>query len=116
MEHSWPGNVRELENAVERAVVLAREPRVPIDVLPEHVLHSSGLRIRRDAKGYLAPDASLFEIVADFERRKIIEALESANWSQTEAAEALRIPLSTLNQKIKRLEISIPKKSELARR
>jgi len=116
MEHSWPGNVRELENAVERAVVLAREARVPVDVLPEHVLHSSGLRIRRDAKGYLAPDASLFEIVADFERRKIIEALESANWSQTEAAEALRIPLSTLNQKIKRLEISIPKKSELARR
>lgn len=114
--YHWPGNVRELENAVERAVVLAREARVPVDVLPEHVLHSSGLRIRRDAKGYLAPDASLFEIVADFERRKIIEALESANWSQTEAAEALRIPLSTLNQKIKRLEISIPKKSELARR
>jgi len=116
MEHSWPGNVRELENAVERAVVLAREPRVPVDVLPEHVLHSSGIRIRRDAKGVLPPDASLFEIVADFERRKIIEALESANWSQTEAAEALRIPLSTLNQKIKRLEIAIPKKSELARR
>jgi DNA-binding NtrC family response regulator len=116
LEHSWPGNVRELENAVERAVVLASEPRVPLDVLPEHILHASGIRIRRDASGYLSPDASLFEIVADFERRKIIEVLESCNWSQTEAAEALRIPLSTLNQKIKRLEIAIPKKSELARR
>jgi transcriptional regulator with GAF, ATPase, and Fis domain len=40
-----------------------------------------------------------------FERRKIIEVLESANWSQTDAAESLRIPLSTLNQKIKRLNI-----------
>ena len=53
----------------------------------------------------LPPDASLFEIVADFERKKIIDALKAANFSQTEAAEMLRIPLSTLNQKIKRLNI-----------
>jgi DNA-binding NtrC family response regulator len=110
MEHSWPGNVRELENAVERAVVLAAEPIVPADVLPEHVLHASGMRIRRDESGRLPSDASLFEVVADYERRKIVEALEAANWSQTDAAEALRIPLSTLNQKIKRLDIQIKKK------
>jgi len=47
--------------------------------------------------------------VADFERKKIIEALEAASWSQTEAAESLRIPLSTLNQKIKRLDIAVRK-------
>jgi transcriptional regulator with GAF, ATPase, and Fis domain len=76
------------------------------------VLHAGGIRVRRDSLGYLPPDASLFEIVADFERSKIIEYLEASKWSQTEAAEALRIPLSTLNQKIKRLEIPIPKKSE----
>ncbi len=115
MEHSWPGNVRELENAVERAVVLATSPTIPADVLPDHVLYASGIRIRRDPRGSLPPDASLFEIVADFERRKIIEYLEACNYSQTEAAEALHIPLSTLNQKIKRLEIPIKKKSELAR-
>jgi len=110
MDHSWPGNVRELENAVERAVVLATQPLVPADVLPDHILQASGIRVRRDSSGYLPPDASLFEIVADYERRKILEHLEAANWSQTEAAEALRIPLSTLNQKIKRLEIPIRKK------
>jgi DNA-binding NtrC family response regulator len=110
MEHNWPGNVRELENAVERAVVLAIDRIVPVDVLPEHILHAGGMRIRRDESGGLPPDASLFEIVADYERRKIIEALEAANWSQTDAAEALRIPLSTLNQKIKRLEIQIRRK------
>jgi DNA-binding NtrC family response regulator len=32
------------------------------------------------------------------------------NYSQTEAAEALRIPLSTLNQKIKRLNIEVKRK------
>jgi DNA-binding NtrC family response regulator len=111
MDHSWPGNVRELENAVERAVVLASDAAVPVDVLPEHVLHAGGLKIRRDESGRLPSDASLFEVVADFERRKIIEALEAANWSQTDAAEALRIPLSTLNQKIKRLDIPVRKRS-----
>ncbi|MBX5495275.1 MAG: sigma-54-dependent Fis family transcriptional regulator [Bryobacteraceae bacterium] len=112
MDYNWPGNVRELENAVERSVVLASQPVVPASVLPDSILHAGGVRIRTDERGYLPPDASLFEIVADFERRKIIEALEACNWSQTEAAEALHIPLSTLNQKIKRLDIQIKRKSD----
>src|SRR5579863_6864930 len=111
MDHLWPGNVRELENVVERAVVLASQTSVPVDVLPEHLLEAKGLRIRRDESGHLAADASLFEIVADYERRKIIEQLEASDGSQTAAAEALRIPLSTLNQKIKRLNIEIRKRS-----
>jgi DNA-binding NtrC family response regulator len=111
MEHNWPGNVRELENAVERAVVLATSASVPAHVLPDQLQQASGLRISRDRNGMLAPDASLFEVVADFERRKIIEALETVSYSQTEAAEALRIPLSTLNQKIKRLSIDIKRRS-----
>ena len=112
MDHNWPGNVRELENVVERAVVLASQTQVPVDVLPEHLLEAKGLRIRRDESGRLAADASLFEIVADFERKKIIEQLEASDWSQTAAAEALHIPLSTLNQKIKRLNVEIRKKSQ----
>ncbi|MDW8131479.1 MAG: sigma-54 dependent transcriptional regulator [Bryobacterales bacterium] len=115
MDYSWPGNVRELENVVERAVVLATQPVVTADVLPEYLLQQSGMRIRRDASGRLPPDASLFEMVADYERRVIIEYLEKANWSQTQAAEMLRVPLSTLNQKIKRLQIEIPRRSETVR-
>jgi transcriptional regulator with GAF, ATPase, and Fis domain len=110
MDYNWPGNVRELENAVERAVVLASANTVPVDVLPDSILQAGGVRIRRDDSGYLPSDASLFEIVADYERRKIIETLETVNWSQTDAAEALRIPLSTLNQKIKRLNIDVRRK------
>jgi DNA-binding NtrC family response regulator len=114
-EHAWPGNVRELENVVERAVVLASQPTVTVDVLPEYLLHAGGMRLRRDEGAGLPADASLFEIVADYERSVIQKRLEAANWSQTEAAEALRVPLSTLNQKIKRLNIEIRRKSDLAR-
>jgi transcriptional regulator with GAF, ATPase, and Fis domain len=112
LDHSWPGNVRELENVVERAVVLAATQVIPLDVLPDYLLHAGGIRLRRSENGALPSDASLFEIVADFERRTILEQLERFNWSQTEAAEALRVPLSTLNQKIKRLNIDVKRRGE----
>jgi len=112
MEHAWPGNVRELENVVERAVVLAQDAAVPLDVLPDSLLQANGIRLSHGENAPLAPDASLFEICNDFERRVIIERLEKCNWSQTEAAESLHVPLSTLNQKIKRLDIKIRKRSE----
>jgi DNA-binding NtrC family response regulator len=114
-EHAWPGNVRELENVVERAVVLATQPTVTVDVLPEYLLQAGGIRLRRDEGEGLPEDASLFEIVADYEREVIQKRLEAANWSQTEAAEGLRVPLSTLNQKIKRLNIEMRRKSDLAK-
>jgi len=84
---------------------------VRLDVLPDHLLQSSGIHLRRAEGGALPADASLFEIVADFEGI-ILERLEQHNGSQTEAAAGLHVPLSTLNQKIKRLDIKIPKKSE----
>jgi len=112
MAHNWPGNIRELENVVERAVVLASEPTVPVDVFPDHLLQASGIRVRRGEGDALPADASLFDIVNEFERSIILQNLEECSWSQTEAAEKLHVPLSTLNQKIKRLDIKIRKKSE----
>jgi DNA-binding NtrC family response regulator len=111
-EHNWPGNVRELENVVERAVVLASAPAVPVHVLPDALLQANGIRLNRGDGAPLPEDASLFEIVNDYERRVILERLEKCSWSQTEAAESLHVPLSTLNQKIKRLDIKIRKKSD----
>ena len=112
MEHNWPGNVRELENVAERAVVLASDPAVPVDVLPDALLQANGVRLNRAEGSPLPENASLFEIVNEFERRTIIDRLEKCSWSQTEAAESLHVPLSTLNQKIKRLDIKIRKRSE----
>jgi DNA-binding NtrC family response regulator len=106
MDYGWPGNVRELENVVERAVVLCNGPVVGIELIPDHI-------VGRGSEGKMfehRPDASLFEIVEDCERRLIVNMLEKCNWNQTDAAERFHIPLSTLNQKIKRLNIEIRKK------
>ena len=34
MSHDWPGNIRELENAIERAIILARDGQVRFDLAP----------------------------------------------------------------------------------
>jgi DNA-binding NtrC family response regulator len=111
MDYHWPGNVRELENVVERAVVLSQDEIIGRDLLPETVTSPSP-RFATLSSFPLTKDTSLFEIIDAFERRVIIEMLEQTGWSQTEAADNFKIPLSTLNQKIKRHGIEIKKKRE----
>jgi DNA-binding NtrC family response regulator len=55
---------------------------------------------------------SLFEIMEGCERRIILDMLTRTNWSQTDASERFKIPLSTLNQKIKRLQIDVKRRRE----
>lgn len=107
VDYDWPGNVRELENAIERGVVLSSDALIGSDLLPGNITGRSF----QDALLEHNPDASLFDILESIERRIIIEKLERCNWNQTEAAEQFHIPLSTLNQKIKRLNIEIKKKN-----
>jgi len=107
LNYSWPGNVRELENVIERAVVLSSGPSIGPELLPDHIV----------GRGASLPfvetrtDASLFDILEDCERHIITNMLEKCGWNQTEAADRFRIPLSTLNQKIKRLSIEIKKRA-----
>jgi DNA-binding NtrC family response regulator len=106
LDYAWPGNVRELENVIERAVVLSSGPVIGLDLLPDHIAGRGSASQVFQAR----TDASLFDIMEDCERRIIVDMLERCNWNQTEASEQFRIPLSTLNQKIKRLNIEIKKK------
>ena len=106
MDYEWPGNVRELENAMERGVVLATTRTITTDLLPPSLTgntYSANLLDHR-------PDASLFDLMEEIERRIIADRLERSHWNQTEAAEYFKIPLSTLNQKIKRLNVEIKKR------
>jgi DNA-binding NtrC family response regulator len=103
--------VRELENAVERAVVLASGPALGVDLLPEQLFQDGA----HGAPGHPSQDfagRSLFEIMEDCERKVILDMLARTNWSQTDAAERFKIPLSTLNQKIKRLQIDVKRRGE----
>src|ERR1700747_1712470 len=122
MDYDWPGNVRELENVVERAVVLSTSERAGAELLPESIRSKEIVRgVRLQLSEFTPPlpgepgartgadqsRPSLFQIMDEIERRIIMDMLERTNWNQTEAAERFLIPLSTLNQKIKRLNIEV---------
>jgi DNA-binding NtrC family response regulator len=107
LNYAWPGNVRELENVIERAVVLSTGPDIGPDLLPDQLSGRSTSIPMLENRG----DASLFDVMEECERHIINDMLEKCGWNQTEAAERFHIPLSTLNQKIKRLNIEIKKKS-----
>ncbi|HET6930372.1 MAG TPA: sigma-54 dependent transcriptional regulator [Candidatus Acidoferrum sp.] len=128
MDYDWPGNVRELENVVERAVVLSTQERVDVDLLPESLRSKEIVRgVRLQLSEFLPPlpgeagartaadnpTPSLFQIIDEVERRIIVDMLERTGWNQTEAAERFLIPLSTLNQKIKRLGIDVRRRGRV---
>jgi DNA-binding NtrC family response regulator len=106
MDYEWPGNVRELENAMERGVVLATTRTITPDLLPASLTGNTYSASLLDHR----PDASLFDLMEEIERRIIADRLERCHWNQTEAAEYFKIPLSTLNQKIKRLSVEMKKR------
>src|SRR6267143_5861769 len=103
MDYEWPGNVRELENAMERGVVLSTSRTISPDLLPTQLTGSTYSASLLDHQ----PNASLFDLMEEIERRIISDRLERCHWNQTDAAEYFKIPLSTLNQKIKRLNVEV---------
>jgi DNA-binding NtrC family response regulator len=97
LAHAWPGNVRELENAVERAVVLARTDTIgPEDLL----LEEAGAPPPGDAGGGTLQDALDRAAAA-----RIRAALLAADGQRAEAARALGIDRTTLYRLMRRLSL-----------
>jgi len=49
---------------------------------------------------------TLYEVVKDYEKRLILEALEKSNWAKTRAAKLLNINRTTLVEKIKKQNLT----------
>jgi hypothetical protein len=92
LRYTWPGNVRELENALERAVVLARGDRIGADDLPPEV----------GAAPQTMQTASEIRTLADLERDYIAAALRASAGNRAKAAQRLGIGAATLYRKLKR--------------
>lgn len=88
MEYRWPGNVRELQNAVERAVIMARTPQLGANLLP----NTTGGGVVAGLRGEDADDLPTLE---GMEERYIAHVLEVTE-SIEEAAEVLGVAPSTL--------------------
>ncbi|MBI2871403.1 MAG: sigma-54-dependent Fis family transcriptional regulator [Candidatus Omnitrophica bacterium] len=97
LTHQWPGNVRELENAMERAVILARGPQIRAEDLPETVQREVTFMDNGGKNG----GGSLKEALKKPERLIIERVLEQTQWNRKKAAALLGINRTTLYNKMK---------------
>ena len=92
LRYDWPGNVRELENAMERAVALARVSRTELDDLPEEVRQAIAV-----------PSISgTVKTLNDVEKEYILAAMDHNDGNQTSTARQLGIGSATLYRKLKK--------------
>jgi len=92
IEYEWPGNVRELENAIERALLICREPELPPEAFPFQMHPVSVAGGRR---------------LEDIERAHIERVLEETAWNLSRSARILDIDRTTLYNKIRRYNLRV---------
>lgn len=96
--YDWPGNIRELQNVVERAVILCEGETLSVDCtwIQPQIRHPE------------ARSGSLIATVVDQEKSLIEAALRETHGrvsGPNGAAAKLGVPRTTLESKIKRLEV-----------
>ncbi|MCW5705065.1 MAG: sigma 54-interacting transcriptional regulator, partial [Bradyrhizobium sp.] len=105
--YGWPGNVRELQNVIERAVILAQNGRLRIDLpdAPGPNLAPGDGRQSSDERPTVMTSAEL----RDLERSNIIAALAACNgkvFGASGAAAMLDIKPTTLASRMKALGLA----------
>lgn len=99
-EYRFPGNVRELENIIERAVALSRDEWIDVDALPptvlQHPLEVENLHVP-------AEGINLDAILAETERRYLLDALARAGGIKKRAAQLLGISFRSFRYRLEKL-------------
>src|SRR6059036_1929889 len=103
LDYSWPGNVRELQNAIEYAVVLARQGMIDVKELPTEIQLPPALQ---QAELGALPRSGV-QTLDDVERNAILLALAECRGNKKKAAELLGIKRPTLYNKMKRYAIEL---------
>ena len=103
LDYSWPGNVRELQNAIEYAVVLARQDSIGVKELPAEIQLPTVLQ--QAERG--VPPRTGVQSLDDVERNTILQALAECRGNKKKAAELLGIQRPTLYNKMRRYAIEL---------
>ena len=123
--YHWPGNVRELENAIHRALVVAKGEIVGVADLPQEVINATRRRTLAATTGdgaqpegrsldletvgrWLFEQAradKTFKVIPAVERALIIQALAESGGNQVQAAKILGITRATLRKRVEKFQI-----------
>ena len=102
LAYPFPGNVRELENAVERAVTLSAGPSIALADLPPSL---AGAVASPSPRLLDLPEdgCDLDAVLAEAERRLILQALERTGGVRTQAAKVLGLTFRSLRYRLSKL-------------
>jgi len=116
VDYEWPGNVRELENEVKKLVLLANNDGIIApSLLSSRIVGEDRSEFENGSEAMSLTDKdgfSLYEYMAEFEKRFIIKALKEQQGIKKRAADWLNIPESTLRLKLKQYNID-PKRLDI---
>lgn len=106
----WPGNIRELENCLIQAIVNCQAKSIRIEDLPRYITDQRIALSRNTEIKYESTRSSdtrnFDEMVADYSRKLIENAMQKAEGNKVEAAKMLGIKRATFYYKLKELGIN----------
>ena len=106
MQYPWPGNVRELENLIEMFVVLKEEGEIEISDLPPKLLQKQNMETSTCHVDLPAEGLNFNEIVSQFEKDLLLQALRTSGGVKNRAAKLLNLNRTTLVEKLKRFNLA----------
>lgn len=98
-EHDWPGNVRELENIVERMIALSFSGKIDPNILD----FSNQPILNKNTGNSFDSFVSYDDYILTKEKEVLEWALKKCDNNITSAAKLLKIPRTTLNSKLERI-------------
>ncbi|MBU8907750.1 sigma 54-interacting transcriptional regulator [Desertibacillus haloalkaliphilus] len=103
--YHWPGNVRELENVLGRAIIYMKQTERNIDVHHIPPLDIEAQVVVKQEQATASDYSSLAEMVEQFEKDKIIEALQAHKGNKTATAKSLKLSIRNLYYKLGKYNI-----------
>ncbi len=94
--YQWPGNLRELQNVIKRSVLLSSGDEVRIDALPREIINPKDGQSTREQFSK-----------SEFEKDRIIRALQRTNYNKSEAAKLLQVTRKTLYNRINHYKLDL---------
>ncbi len=108
-EYSWPGNVRELRNIVQRIALFAGE-EIHLKDLPAEIQGDSpaSLLIKACTRCFLEEKMTYEQVIACLETNLLQQALKESGGNKKQAAEQLKLSVSTFRDKLKKFNLDSP--------